>query len=178
MLLTLFSSCCLNIGICGGKTYFCTQCSFVCGLRHLINWMQMLGLLALVIYISPNSSYPLFHHGTICLTEFFICVVVCARHVEGKKLDITVWNLSTFHAYVSYQVRSLNMLWFISSATNVELLGYASGFPGTSSHGFHNRYEWLKLTQAENWLVFEWHYYGLFSANRDTVLSMPQIFAK
>ena len=27
------------------------------------------------------------------------------RHVEGEKLDPTVWNLSTFHAYVSYHVK-------------------------------------------------------------------------
>ncbi|KAL9327244.1 hypothetical protein ACSQ67_007889 [Phaseolus vulgaris] len=27
------------------------------------------------------------------------------RHVEGQKLDRTVWNLSTFHAYVSYHVK-------------------------------------------------------------------------
>lgn len=31
--------------------------------------------------------------------------VIFPRHVEGKKLDRTVWNLSTFHAYVSYHVK-------------------------------------------------------------------------
>lgn len=31
--------------------------------------------------------------------------VIFPRHVEGKKLDHTVWSLSTFHAYVSYHVK-------------------------------------------------------------------------
>lgn len=39
--------------------------------------------------------------------------VICPRHVEGKKLDRSVWSLSTFHAYVSYHVKvrflSLNL---------------------------------------------------------------------
>ncbi|PRQ22106.1 hypothetical protein RchiOBHm_Chr6g0246611 [Rosa chinensis] len=34
----------------------------------------------------------------------FVAFVVLPRHVEGKKLDRTVWSLSTFHAYVSYHV--------------------------------------------------------------------------
>lgn len=35
----------------------------------------------------------------------FVSFVIYPRHVEGKKLDKTVWNLSTFHAYVSYHVK-------------------------------------------------------------------------
>ncbi|XP_050225459.1 actin-related protein 2/3 complex subunit 2A [Mercurialis annua] len=35
----------------------------------------------------------------------FVSFVISPRHVEGKKLDHTVWNLSTFHAYVSYHVK-------------------------------------------------------------------------
>ncbi|GAB2211707.1 hypothetical protein Drorol1_Dr00025040, partial [Drosera rotundifolia] len=35
----------------------------------------------------------------------FVSFVILPRHVEGKKLDRTVWNLSTFHAYVSYHVK-------------------------------------------------------------------------
>ncbi|KAK4793496.1 hypothetical protein SAY86_023931 [Trapa natans] len=35
----------------------------------------------------------------------FVNFVIFPRHVEGKKLDQTVWNLSTFHAYVSYHVK-------------------------------------------------------------------------
>ncbi|XP_015583047.2 actin-related protein 2/3 complex subunit 2A [Ricinus communis] len=35
----------------------------------------------------------------------FVSFVIFPRHVEGKKLDHTVWNLSTFHAYVSYHVK-------------------------------------------------------------------------
>ncbi|XP_010519028.1 PREDICTED: actin-related protein 2/3 complex subunit 2A [Tarenaya hassleriana] len=35
----------------------------------------------------------------------FVSFVIFPRHVEGTKLDRTVWNLSTFHAYVSYHVK-------------------------------------------------------------------------
>ncbi|KAM3694138.1 hypothetical protein ACB098_07G035100 [Castanea mollissima] len=35
----------------------------------------------------------------------FVTFVIFPRHVEGKKLDHTVWSLSTFHAYVSYHVK-------------------------------------------------------------------------
>ncbi|KAK1368014.1 Arp2/3 complex 34 kDa subunit [Heracleum sosnowskyi] len=35
----------------------------------------------------------------------FFTFVILPRHVEGKKLDRTVWILSTFHAYVSYHVK-------------------------------------------------------------------------
>ncbi|KAM7524762.1 hypothetical protein LguiA_014664 [Lonicera macranthoides] len=35
----------------------------------------------------------------------FVTFVIYPRHVDGKKLDKTVWNLSTFHAYVSYHVK-------------------------------------------------------------------------
>ncbi|KVH87427.1 ARP2/3 complex, 34kDa subunit (p34-Arc) [Cynara cardunculus var. scolymus] len=35
----------------------------------------------------------------------FVSFVIYPRHVEGKKLDKTVWSLSTFHAYVNYHVK-------------------------------------------------------------------------
>ncbi|KAL5997604.1 Actin-related protein 2/3 complex subunit 2A [Asimina triloba] len=35
----------------------------------------------------------------------FVTFVIFPRHVEGRKLDRTVWNLLTFHAYVSYHVK-------------------------------------------------------------------------
>ncbi|XP_039143831.1 actin-related protein 2/3 complex subunit 2A [Dioscorea cayenensis subsp. rotundata] len=35
----------------------------------------------------------------------FVKFVIFPRHVEGRKLDKTVWSLSTFHAYVSYHVK-------------------------------------------------------------------------
>ncbi|XP_051145391.1 actin-related protein 2/3 complex subunit 2A [Andrographis paniculata] len=35
----------------------------------------------------------------------FVSFVISPRHVDGKKLDRTVWSLSTFHAYVSYHVK-------------------------------------------------------------------------
>ncbi|KAJ8568490.1 hypothetical protein K7X08_028023 [Anisodus acutangulus] len=35
----------------------------------------------------------------------FVSFVIFSRHVEGRKLDRTVWNLSTFHAYVNYHVK-------------------------------------------------------------------------
>ncbi|ERN05020.1 actin-related protein 2/3 complex subunit 2A [Amborella trichopoda] len=35
----------------------------------------------------------------------FVTFVIFPRHVEGRKLDRTVWSLSSFHAYVSYHVK-------------------------------------------------------------------------
>ncbi|KAK4491082.1 hypothetical protein RD792_001804 [Penstemon davidsonii] len=35
----------------------------------------------------------------------FVSFVIFPRHVDGRKLDRTVWSLSTFHAYVSYHVK-------------------------------------------------------------------------
>ncbi|MCO5557001.1 hypothetical protein L7F22_010556 [Adiantum nelumboides] len=35
----------------------------------------------------------------------FVLFVILPRHVEGEKLDKTVWSLCTFHAYVSYHVK-------------------------------------------------------------------------
>ncbi|KAI3853780.1 hypothetical protein MKW92_040310 [Papaver armeniacum] len=35
----------------------------------------------------------------------FVTFVIYPRHVEGRKLDRTVWSLLTFHAYVSYHVK-------------------------------------------------------------------------
>jgi actin related protein 2/3 complex subunit 2 len=42
------------------------------------------------------------HHNKL---QSSIDAVIFPRHVEGKKLDRTVWSLSTFHAYVSYHVK-------------------------------------------------------------------------
>lgn len=41
---------------------------------------------------------------------FITNVVIFPRHVEGRKLDRTVWSLSTFHAYVSYHVKVIPLL--------------------------------------------------------------------
>ncbi|KAH6761157.1 Arp2/3 complex [Perilla frutescens var. hirtella] len=35
----------------------------------------------------------------------FVSFVIFPRHVDARKLDRTVWSLSTFHAYVSYHVK-------------------------------------------------------------------------
>lgn len=35
----------------------------------------------------------------------FVTIVIFPRHVEGRKLERTVWSLSAFHAYVSYHVK-------------------------------------------------------------------------
>ncbi|XP_020098114.1 actin-related protein 2/3 complex subunit 2A [Ananas comosus] len=42
---------------------------------------------------------------TLTANAGFVTFVVFPRHVEGKKLDKTVWSLLTFHAYVSYHVK-------------------------------------------------------------------------
>lgn len=56
-----------------------------------------------------SSSPPLELKGvpseTLSANAGFVSFVIFPRHVEGKKLDRTVWNLSTFHAYVSYHVK-------------------------------------------------------------------------
>lgn len=44
-----------------------------------------------------------------------IYAVVFPRHVEGKKLDKTVWSLLTFHAYVSYHVKVGGFLFLITT---------------------------------------------------------------
>lgn len=36
----------------------------------------------------------------------FVSFVIFPRHVDGRKLDRAVWSLSTFHAFVSYHVKS------------------------------------------------------------------------
>uniref|UniRef100_A0A803KUD5 Arp2/3 complex 34 kDa subunit n=1 Tax=Chenopodium quinoa TaxID=63459 RepID=A0A803KUD5_CHEQI len=38
----------------------------------------------------------------------FVSFVIFPRHVDIKKIDRTVWLLSTFHAYVSYHVKALD----------------------------------------------------------------------
>uniref|UniRef100_A0A0D6QVI9 Arp2/3 complex 34 kDa subunit n=1 Tax=Araucaria cunninghamii TaxID=56994 RepID=A0A0D6QVI9_ARACU len=35
----------------------------------------------------------------------FVSFVIFPRHVDGEKLDKTVWSLSTFHAYVNYHIK-------------------------------------------------------------------------
>ncbi|XP_041027404.1 actin-related protein 2/3 complex subunit 2A-like isoform X1 [Juglans microcarpa x Juglans regia] len=42
---------------------------------------------------------------TLSANAGFVTFVIYPRHVEGKRLDRTVWSLSTFHAYVSYHVK-------------------------------------------------------------------------
>ncbi|CAN8303824.1 unnamed protein product [Cochlearia groenlandica] len=42
---------------------------------------------------------------TLSANAGFVTFVIFPKHVEGQKLDRTVWNLSTFHAYVSYHVK-------------------------------------------------------------------------
>ncbi|KAI8534067.1 hypothetical protein RHMOL_Rhmol10G0060200 [Rhododendron molle] len=44
----------------------------------------------------------------------FVSFVLFPRHVEGIKLDKTVWNLSTFHAYVNYHVKSATALFGVA----------------------------------------------------------------
>lgn len=46
-------------------------------------------------------------HSFAAFTAIFVLnsAVILPRHIEGQKLDRTVWNLSTFHAYVSYHVK-------------------------------------------------------------------------
>lgn len=37
---------------------------------------------------------------------------ISSRHVEGKRLDKTVWGLLNFYAYVKYHVKVIFLLFF------------------------------------------------------------------
>lgn len=54
---------------------------------------------------SPPEELSSVPKETVSANAGFVSFVILPRHVEGKKLDKTVWNLSTFHAYVSYHVK-------------------------------------------------------------------------
>eukprot|EP00249_Psilotum_nudum_P017535 c26377_g1_i1 orf=173-1117(+) len=56
---------------------------------------------------SPSSPLELRGAPAHCLdaNSGFVSFVIFPRHVEGEKLDRTVWSLSTFHAYVSYHIK-------------------------------------------------------------------------
>ncbi|OIT30186.1 actin-related protein 23 complex subunit 2a [Nicotiana attenuata] len=56
---------------------------------------------------SPSAPQELKEAFTEALSANagFVSFVIFPRHVEGRKLDRTVWNLSTFHAYVNYHVK-------------------------------------------------------------------------
>lgn len=58
-------------------------------------------------YWSPSPPPELEGAPSLALTANagFVTFVIFPRHVEGRKLDRTVWSLSTFHAYVSYHVK-------------------------------------------------------------------------
>lgn len=60
-----------------------------------------------------KTKYELFFFFTgnfLRITNLFLPTVIYPRHVEGRKLDRTVWSLLTFHAYVSYHVKVINIL--------------------------------------------------------------------
>ncbi|KAG5108094.1 hypothetical protein JHK84_045001 [Glycine max] len=54
----------------------------------------------------------------------FVTFVIFPRHVEGQKLDRTVWNLSTFHAYVSYHVKLIRTAVRQLPLTQVSILSF------------------------------------------------------
>ncbi|KAJ8506005.1 hypothetical protein OPV22_006891 [Ensete ventricosum] len=56
---------------------------------------------------SPSPPFELKGAPAQALTANagFVTFVIFPRHVEGKKIDRTVWSLLTFHAYVSYHVK-------------------------------------------------------------------------
>lgn len=74
--------------------------------------LQMQDLYLLVMsqesVASLSSTFHPHHDKFSCKNG----AVIYPRHVEGKKLDRAVWNLSTFHAYVNYhvKVRSFKLL--------------------------------------------------------------------
>ncbi|XP_059314885.1 actin-related protein 2/3 complex subunit 2A isoform X2 [Lycium ferocissimum] len=54
---------------------------------------------------SPPQELKEAFTETLSANAGFVSFVIFSRHVEGRKLDRTVWNLSTFHAYVNYHVK-------------------------------------------------------------------------
>lgn len=52
----------------------------------------------------------------------FVSFVIFPRHVEGDKLDKTVWSLCTFHAYVSYHVKCSKAFMHTRMRRRVEML--------------------------------------------------------
>ncbi|KAG8077419.1 hypothetical protein GUJ93_ZPchr0007g4389 [Zizania palustris] len=73
--------------------------------------------------LNANAGFVTFGNMHFLLFFLFIKVflshrlifyaVVFPRHVEGKKLDKTVWSLLTFHAYVSYHVKVIRYLFLM-----------------------------------------------------------------
>ncbi|KAL8160530.1 hypothetical protein V2J09_002067 [Rumex salicifolius] len=54
---------------------------------------------------SPPEELDGIPNEALSANAGFVTFVILPRHVEGAKLDRTVWNLSTFHAYVRYHVK-------------------------------------------------------------------------
>ncbi|KAL1133704.1 hypothetical protein V6Z11_A12G057600 [Gossypium hirsutum] len=66
----------------------------------------------------------------------FVTFVILPRHVEGRKLDRTVWNLSTFHAYVNYHVKELKGASCICAFLSAQKGLCTAGCGGVWSHLF------------------------------------------
>ncbi|PRQ30240.1 hypothetical protein RchiOBHm_Chr5g0022461 [Rosa chinensis] len=86
----------------------------------------------------------------------FVTFVVLPRHVEGKKLDRTVWSLSTFHAYVSYHVKCSEGFMHTRMRRRVESLIEALdraklGMENARNNAAQNRsFKRLSLKEARN----------------------------
>jgi hypothetical protein len=68
-----------------------------------------------------------------------LCIhaVIFPQHVEGKRLDKTVWSLLTFHAYVSYHVKVLTFFsWFGVSFISILWFTPAGSLDQLSSSDF------------------------------------------
>eukprot|EP00252_Welwitschia_mirabilis_P023054 TRINITY_DN6418_c0_g1_i2.p1 TRINITY_DN6418_c0_g1~~TRINITY_DN6418_c0_g1_i2.p1 ORF type:complete len:137 (+),score=26.57 TRINITY_DN6418_c0_g1_i2:620-1030(+) len=57
----------------------------------------------------------------------FVSFVIFPRHVEGSKLDRTVWSLLTFHAYVGYHIKCSKSFMHTRMRRRVESLIQALG---------------------------------------------------
>lgn len=83
----------------------------------------------------------------------FVSFVIFPRHVEGPKLDRTVWSLSTFHAYVSYHVKCSEGFMHTRMRRRVEsliqALGRAKPDPESSKKTSHSRsFQRLSLKES------------------------------
>lgn len=56
-------------------------------------------------HLSTKLDLHIFYHTILKPRILFTSAEIMARHVEGKKLEKTVWNLLNFNALVKYHVK-------------------------------------------------------------------------
>ncbi|KAL9662098.1 hypothetical protein QQ045_026926 [Rhodiola kirilowii] len=57
--------------------------------------------------LSPLPEFKEVSAEDLSANAGFVTFVIYPRHVEGHRLEKTIWSLSTFHKYASYHVKAL-----------------------------------------------------------------------